>query len=111
VSDEYAPSRLVTQDNGYSLCFDAFELSDDALEARGLEGGGYTWHAIVDSLVRLHAPEIVERVNCDPEAGMFVAYGDELEALRVVAGLIRRAIQDEALLLEAVAHADPDLLE
>jgi hypothetical protein len=109
--DDYAPSRLVTHDGSYSVCFDDFSAHGDLLEAHGLQGGGYTWHAIVESLVRLHAPEIKDRVKYDPEAGMFVAYGTDLEALRVVAGLIRRATQDEAVLVEALEHADEGLLE
>jgi Immunity protein 51 len=110
--DDFSPSRLVEHDNGsYSLCFDDFDVHYDFFEARELQGGGYTWHAVVESLVRLHAPQLVDRVKYDPEGSMFVAYGDHRDALLTVAQLIRRANDDESVLLEAVEAADPDLLE
>ncbi|NJO13073.1 MAG: TetR family transcriptional regulator, partial [Gammaproteobacteria bacterium] len=93
--DDFTPSRLVTHDHGgFSLCFDHFDATYETLEARDLQGGGYTWHAIVESLVRLHAPEISSRVDYDPEGSMFVAYGTDREALLRVAQLIRRAIEE-----------------
>jgi hypothetical protein len=109
--DEFSPSRLVTHDDYYSLCFDEFNSTYDLLEARELQGGGYTWHAIVDALVRTRAPQIAHVVKYDPEGSMFVAYGSDLEALKTVAGLIRSALENEAVLLEALEAADPDLLE
>ena len=111
-AEEFTPSRLVGHDDGsYSLCFDDFGTSEDIMVTRGLEGGGYTWHAVVESLVRLHAPSIADRVGYDPEASMFAAYSDDREALLTIAQLIRRAIADEAVLLEAIDNADEDLLE
>ncbi len=110
--DEFDPCFLVDQEDGsYSLCFDRFELVGDALEARELQGGGYTWHAIVEALVRTHTPELEGAVNYDPEAGMFVAYGRSREVLKTVAALIRRAVNEPAWLLQALDNADPELLE
>lgn len=110
--DEFSPSRLVEREDGsFSLTFDDFGATELTMTARGLEGGGYTWHAVVESLVRLHAPELEERVRYDPEGSMFAAYGDDREALLTVAQLIRRAIGDDAVLLEAIDNADEDLLE
>jgi Immunity protein 51 len=110
--DDFTPSRLVMHDHGgFSLCFDDFDATYNLLEARDLQGGGYTWHAIVESLVRLHAPEISSRVDYDPEGSMFVAYGTDRDALLRVAQLIRRATEDQAVLLEAIDHADEELLE
>jgi Immunity protein 51 len=84
--DEFAPSRLVTQDDGsFSLCFDDFNAASSIMDEKGLQGGGYTWHAIVEALVRLHAPEIQSVVNYDPEGSMFVAYGTDRAALLTVA--------------------------
>jgi Immunity protein 51 len=110
--DEFAPSRLVAQDDGsFSLCFDDFTAGSDIMDEKGLQGGGYTWHAIVEALVRLRAPEIQAAVKYDPEGSMFVAYGTDRDALLTVAQLIRRATTDESVLLEALENADEDLLE
>jgi hypothetical protein len=93
--DEFAPSRLVTQDDGsFSLCFDDFNAGSGIMDERGLQGGGYTWHAIVEALVRLHTPDIKAAVSYDPEGSMFVPYG-----------------MDRAALLEARENTDGDLLE
>jgi Immunity protein 51 len=110
--DEFAPCFLVDQEDGsYSLCFDRFELVGDALAARELQGGGYTWHAIVEGLLRTHAPQLEGVVDYDPEASMFVAYGTDREALKTVAELIRRAVSEPAFLTQALESADPELLE
>jgi len=79
-------------------------------DARGLQGGGYTWEAVVSSLVKLKRPDLEPDLTYDSEAGMFVALGSR-ESLRGVAALIQKAIADPALLREAVDHADPDRLE
>jgi hypothetical protein len=103
---------LVTHDDGsYSLCFDDFGVHAALLEERGLEGGGYTWHAIVESLVRFHTPQLQDRVKYDPEGSMFVAYGTDRDALLAVDELIRRAQNDASLVIKAIEHANPDLLE
>jgi hypothetical protein len=109
---ELSPCRLVDHGAGrYSLCLDDFRMPQLPLfEERGLQGGGYTWDAVVDSLVRLRRPDLAPDLTYDSEAGMFVALGSR-ETLRVVARLIQEAIASPAVLREAVDHADPDRLE
>lgn len=109
--DEFAPCRLVEHENSYSLCFDQFETYEALMDQKELQGGGYTWHAIVDSLVKKHHPELSSVVKYDPEGSMFVAYGSDQAALKKVALLIRQAQEDEAVLLQAIKDADPELLE
>jgi hypothetical protein len=97
---------------GYlALSFSDFERAGDLPELEDLQGGGYTWHGIVDSLVRLRAPEIAEAVKFDPEGDTFVAVSKEPEPLRRVAALIEEALADPELLRRAIAEADLDLLE
>jgi hypothetical protein len=109
---DVAPCRLVDHGEGrFSLCFDDFKMPELPLfEERGLQGGGYTWEAIADSLLRLRRPDLVEQVAYDSEAGMFVAVGNR-PSLIVVARLLQEALADMNLLKAAVDAADPDRLE
>ncbi|MDP2343138.1 MAG: Imm51 family immunity protein [Deltaproteobacteria bacterium] len=109
---DVAPCRLVDHGEGrFSLCFDDFKMPELPLfEERGLQGGGYTWEAIADSLLRLRRPDMVDQVSYDSEAGMFVAVGNR-PSLIVVARLLQEALADPALLKTAVDAADPDRLE
>lgn len=95
----------------YSLSFSAFDEADQVPELDDLQGGGYTWHALVDSLVRMRAPEIASFIDYDPEGDTFVALSTDETALRTVAGLIGEAVGDPDLLRRAIANADPSILE
>ena len=99
---DVAPCRLVDHGEGrFSLCFDDFKMPELALfETRGLQGGGYTWEAVADSLLRLRRPDLVEQVAYDSEAGMFVAVGNR-PSLIVVARLLQEALADPNLLKSA----------
>jgi hypothetical protein len=111
-SRAFAPCRLVPHEDGsYSLCFDAFEATQAIFEEMGWDGGGYSWHGVVDALVQLKAPDLQEKLDYDPEASMFVALSEDQEALAQVAGLIREAIDDPTILREAIENADPDLMD
>ena len=109
---EFMPCRLVDHGEGrFSLCFDDFRMPALALfEERGLQGGGYTWEAVVSSLVKLRRPDLEPDLTYDSESGMFVALGAR-ESLRVVAKLIQQAIASDSMLQQAVDAADPDRLE
>jgi hypothetical protein len=119
MTDEFEPAQLVTHensDNRYSLILDPYGpiylTTGSVFEAHGLdESGGYAWHGVVDALVRMRAPEIVDRVKYDPESGMFAAYGNDRDALLRVAQLIREVQHDPDLLEKAIADADPELLD
>ena len=116
----FDPAKLVEHSldgtsSRFSLILDPFgsihNPTSPVFEAHGLEAGGYGWHGVVQALVRLHAPEIADRVKYDPESSMFAAYGDDRDALLRVAQLIRAVQSDPTLLAEAIIHADPDLLD
>ena len=109
---DFAPCRLVAHgEERFSLCFDDFRMPPLALfEERGLQGGGYTWEAVVSSLVKLRRPDLEADLSYDSESGMFVALGGR-DSLLSVAKLIQHAIANESVLREAVDAADPDRLE
>lgn len=110
--NEFAPCRLDDIENGlYSLSFDEFDLAADVFEAAGWDGGGYGWHGVVDALVRMQAPALESQIDYDPEASLFVALSQNRDALVQVAGLMRDALAAPKLLQEAIANADPELMD
>ena len=80
----------------------------DLFEAAGYMGGGYDWGTIARQSIRAHAPELTGRLGMDPEAGTFVAYGTDLEALQVLGGLLHAAFHDQVRLQALIEGADPD---
>ncbi|MGV9663478.1 Imm51 family immunity protein [Nocardia niigatensis] len=84
-------------------------LATEAVFAEfGYEGGGYGWAGVARSAVATQETELGERVNFDPEAGMFVAYGEDAEALRALGALLREAVADPATLRRLIAAGDPE---
>lgn len=109
---QLAPCRLLEHGDGtHGLCFDDFEPTLPTFEAVDREGGGYSWHGVVDALVRMRAPHLRRKLSYDPEAGMFVAISKDPDALRQVAALILQARSDEDLLREAIANTSKRLAQ
>lgn len=80
-------------------------------DADGLQGGGYTWVALVPALARLAEPPITGEYQLDAEGdGAYVEARDPA-VLDAFAAIIERAMADPALLRRALAAADPDVLE
>jgi hypothetical protein len=109
--DEFAPLQLLeTQGGSYSLMLTEFDEWEGTFEEMGQEAGGYAWHGVADALVRLKAPKLKKKIDYDPEASMFVAYGTDRDALAQLARLIHEAMADPAVLKEAIAKANPKLM-
>lgn len=75
--------------------------------AAGHEPSGYSWEAVARAAVATRAPELAGRVSFDPEAGMFVAYGTDPEALKALGALLHTAFHTPATLTALVTAADP----
>jgi hypothetical protein len=109
---DFEPCGLVEHDDGtWSLLFDDFHLTEDVFEEMGFDAGGYAWHGVIDALVRMKAPKLAKKLKYDPEASMFVVLSDDLDALKKVAELMRKAIANPSLLKEAIEKADPELMD
>ncbi|MFE7131375.1 immunity 51 family protein [Streptomyces sp. NPDC057638] len=90
------------------LTDDAMVAREDVFSAYGYDGGGYAWTGVARCIVRTWEPEEAGRVGFDPEAGMFVAYGEDPEALRRLGKLMREAFEDPSVLREYVRDGEPD---
>lgn len=106
----WAPFLLYEYEDGGRfglLLFDSrMGPTEAAFTAAGRDIGGYAWTDVALHVVRSEAPALNGRFGLDPEAGMFCAYGDDLEALQALAGLLHRLFHDPAA-LEAAARAAP----
>lgn len=111
MSDEN-PCRMIDYGDGrFGVIFDDFGPTQDLLEEKEFEGGGYTWHGIVEALVRLYHPDLAKELEFDPESSMFVARSANEQALHQVAELIQRAQNDPEVLQQAIDNADPSIIE
>lgn len=81
---------------------------EDVFTAAGRDNGGYGWEAVARSAVRSRAPHLDGRFGYDPEAGMFVAYGEDAAALRELGALLCAAFGDRATLRELIDAADEE---
>ena len=109
--DSESPLRIWKFEGKHHLSFDAFELTWETFEEMDQEGGGYGWHGVMDALIRMKAPELVDKINFDPEASLFSAYSKDKDAIGLLAELMHQAIADPALLRQAIANADPELMD
>lgn len=112
-NNEFAPCQFQEQDGVYFLSFDDLDANGASLvfDEAGFDGGGYGWHGVVEALVKMRARKLRRKLDYDPEASMFVVSSNDRDALRQVAELIREAIADPTLLREAIAKADPEVME
>ncbi|WP_067687656.1 immunity 51 family protein [Nocardia jejuensis] len=81
---------------------------EEAFAERGYEGNGYGWAGVARTAVESRLPEAAARIGFDPEAGMFVAYGEDAEALRRLGSIMREAFENRSTLDELLAAGDPE---
>jgi hypothetical protein len=77
-------------------------------EANGRSSDGYGWTDLALQVVRSQQPELESKLGFDPEAGMFVAYGTDLEALKALATRLHAAFHDLPALGVLVKNAPWD---
>jgi hypothetical protein len=110
-SMEFAPFEMLeTNPGSFSLLLSEFDRWAEAFEEAGHEGGGYGWHGVADALLRLKLPKLKKKVDFDPEASTFVAFGKDRDALTQLAKLMLEAMGDPAVLKEAIGKANPKLM-
>lgn len=74
---------------------------------------GYNWEAFFNYYLAKNAPDVLEGMNCDPEAGMYVAYYDltaenEVRAEKFIA-IIHHLIENEDVLYCIVRDNSEDI--
>lgn len=107
----YAPLILFEHDDKpghYSLLLTDAHMVDvmGPFHAAGYEGHGYDWNGV--ALQAAREAGVDGRLNTDPEAGMFAAYGTDLEALQIVAAALAEAHANPDKLTALIAAGDPN---
>ena len=88
---------------------DADEATYALFDERELQGGGYTWECIVQSLVEMRLPDALPRLHFGAEADNMHVDSDDRQLLEQVAALVQAAIADRELLVAAMEHAGENL--
>lgn len=108
----YVPLVLFEYDHKpghYCLMLTDTHMVSDAqiavFEENGRDPGGYSWADVAIGVIRATQPALEEKLGFDPEAGMFVAYGEDLEALRKLGELLHAIYHDLPRLAQCVADA------
>src|SRR5687767_7466004 len=92
----FEPGKLVRHEDGkFSLIFTDF-VHDDVFEEHGLQGGGYTWHGLVDHVLKTDSPHSLKFLDFDPEGSMFAVVSKDLAALHACAQALEK-LQDPEL--------------
>ena len=109
-SNVYKPFQLFEYDHQpgeYCLMLsDRFMVEKmDLFEANGRYGNGYGWADVALHAMRSEDPDIESRLDMDPEAGTFVAFGNDYSALQKLAELLHGAYHDHGKLSDWVSKA------
>ena len=78
---------------------------------RGLDGNGYTWSGVVDSIARLEMPSEYGKLDWSPEADDLLVISSDLDLLKRLETLVQRFAGDEAKMQSAMENADPEMMD
>lgn len=115
-NNQWQPCRFVEYDESlgdprYAIIFDQFEETRSVLEDEGFMAGGYTWHGIIEYMIRIKYPQYYNEISYDPESSMFCARSSNLDALNCIVQCIRSAIAEPDTLRNAIDNADSSIIE
>jgi len=111
--ETYAPFLLREAEGEASLILgqDAFGAKEHIFAERageGWSGNGYDWNSVIQVLVAEQLDETVaDKLDYDPEAGTFAAYGPRTE-LEQLAAVAAATYHDDAKLHDALSRAELD---
>lgn len=73
----------------------------------GWEGGGYGWNSVAQVVLEERTPELIGKINFDPEGSMFAAYG-EVAPIKLFAAAMKAVYDDDAALRDVLSRAELD---
>ena len=91
------------------FCLTITETDDatyDLFEEMELQGGGYTWEGIVNSLINIKMPNLLQKLEMGAEADNMYVYCNEREQLVLLKELALSATKDHSLLIKAINAAE-----
>ena len=78
---------------------------EELFSDNGRYGNGYGWSDVAVYAMRSQDPSLESKINLNPEAGTFVAFGKNLSALQKLAQLLFEAYNNPQTLAEWVSKA------
>lgn len=104
-------SNLKIVDNGtnYSLLFLDYFDSEKTFSNADHEGGGYSWQTVISFIIDRDYPQLADKINYDSEGSMFVAYGDDKDALIEVQEIINNLVSNQNLLKAIIEEVPEDM--
>jgi len=102
-----ATKLIETTPGNYSLLYTDFENSELFDEA-GYEGGGYDWESVIRYVLETELPQLQDSIDFDSEGSMFVAYGQNKEALEKLQTVMDSLIADKTKLKETISRVPED---
>jgi hypothetical protein len=99
---------FTTSEFGGAVQVSYFDYREDILEwfqSRDLQGGGYTWEALVRSALELQRSPYADDVEYNSEGDAFFATVSSEEASEALKDVFRRLTTNESFRLECMAHA------
>lgn len=109
---EIAPFLWVDNRFGASVCLSVGhgylqEVFDTRAE-EGFIGNGYDWSSLAQIFLEEKCPDLEEKIRFDPEADMFCAYSNHVDALADFIIRLKKACEDKALILDLFSRAEYD---
>ena len=75
------------------------------------EGNGYCWEGHITQILEQLAPDLLDHIEFDPEAGAFFAYADSKTSMEKFVTLLSPIFSDLTKLATYVAAADRDRID
>lgn len=109
---EIAPFYWVDGGGGASVCLDTglgfLQAVFDRRAAEGFLGNGYDWESLARVFLDEERPDLRDKLDFDPEAGMFCVYSEDRDALAGFIRAFRQACGDEARISDLFRRAELD---
>ena len=74
----------------------------------GFEGNGYDWASLAQVFLNEKCPQLLGKVDFDPEGSMFCAYSEDAEALGEFILKFKEACEDRELITYLFSRAELD---
>jgi hypothetical protein len=100
-------SLIETTPGAFSLLLRDLDATASTFEAAGHTGNGYSWQVVAQHLLETNLTDIADRIEFDPEADMFCAYGTDQRALAQLGERLSDFVRHPKQLAKVIATIPP----
>lgn len=108
---EIAPFGWVEHEKSVSVCLNTGEYLQEVFDTRAdesFEGNGYDWESLAQVFLMERCSDLQDKIDFDPEAGMFCACSEDKDALADFILRFKRSCEDKFLILDLFSRAELD---